>query len=130
MAGCCALSIRRACGAAADGAERESLCARRAARAGRGRSGFMRIALRQIIETDGDMRVVGEARNGEEAVALARELRPDVVTMDIEMPVMDGIEATRQILAEVKPQPIVIMVSSYTQTGAAAPMKALQFGAG
>ncbi len=88
--------------------------------------GFMRIALRQIVETDGDMRVVGEARNGEEAVSLARELKPDVVTMDIEMPVMDGIEATRQILAEVKPQPIVIMVSSYTQTGAAATMKALR----
>ena len=91
--------------------------------------GFMRIALRQIIETDGDMRVVGEARNGEEAVSLARELRPDVVTMDIEMPVMDGIEATRRIVAEVAPKPIVIMVSSHTQAGAAATIKALQSGA-
>jgi two-component system, chemotaxis family, protein-glutamate methylesterase/glutaminase len=91
--------------------------------------GFMRIALRQIIETDGDMRVVGEARNGEEAVALARELRPDVVTMDIEMPVLDGIEATRRILAEVVPKPIVVMVSSHTQAGAAATIKALQAGA-
>ena len=91
--------------------------------------GFMRIALRQIVETDGDMRVVGEAKNGEEAVGLARELKPDVVTMDIEMPVMDGIEATRRILGEVTPQPVVIMVSSYTQAGAAATMKALQLGA-
>ncbi len=91
--------------------------------------GFMRIALRQIVETDGDMLVVGEARNGEEAVALARELKPDVVTMDVEMPVMDGIEATRRILGEVAPKPVVIMVSSYTQAGAAATMKALHNGA-
>lgn len=91
--------------------------------------GFMRIALRQIIETDGDMRVVGEARNGEEAVALARELRPDVVTMDIEMPVMDGVAAVRQIVSEVTPRPVIIMVSSQTQAGAAATMRALQSGA-
>jgi len=91
--------------------------------------GFMRIALRQIIESDGDLRVVGEARTGEEAVALARELRPDVVTMDVEMPVMDGIEATRRIMAEVMPQPVVIMVSSHTQAGAAATVRALHAGA-
>jgi two-component system, chemotaxis family, protein-glutamate methylesterase/glutaminase len=91
--------------------------------------GFMRIALRQIIETDGDMRVVGEARNGEEAVALARELVPDVITMDVEMPVMDGVEATRRIINEVTPRPIVIMVSSYTQSGAAATIRALSAGA-
>ncbi|HEV8677973.1 MAG TPA: response regulator, partial [Stellaceae bacterium] len=91
--------------------------------------GFMRIALRQIIETDGDMRVVGEARNGEEAVALARELKPDVVTMDIEMPVMDGVAATRQIVSEVTPKPVIIMVSSLTQAGAAATMRALHSGA-
>jgi two-component system chemotaxis response regulator CheB len=91
--------------------------------------GFMRIALRQIIETDGDMRVVGEARDGEEAVALARELRPDIVTMDLEMPNMDGVEATRRIVGEVSPRPIVIMVSSYTQTGAAATVRALGAGA-
>lgn len=91
--------------------------------------GFMRIAMRKIIETDGDMQVVGEARNGAEAVALARELQPDVVTMDIEMPVIDGIEATRRIVEEVSPRPIIIMVSSHTQAGAAATMKALRCGA-
>ena len=91
--------------------------------------GFMRIALRQIIETDGDMSVVGEARNGEEAVALARELRPDVVTMDIEMPILDGIAATRRIVSEVTPKPIIIMVSSHTQAGALATMTALHSGA-
>src|SRR5262245_35644783 len=85
--------------------------------------GFMRIALRQIIEADGDMQVVGEARNGEEAVALACELNPDVVTMDVEMPLMDGVEATRRIVAEVSPKPIVIMVSSHTQAGAVATLR-------
>src|SRR6185312_1007105 len=64
-----------------------------------------------------------------EAVALARELKPDVITMDIEMPVMNGIEATRHILAEVTPAPIVIMVSSHTQSGAAATIEALRLGA-
>jgi two-component system chemotaxis response regulator CheB len=91
--------------------------------------GFMRIALRQIIESDGDMRVVGEARDGAEAVALARALRPDIVTMDVEMPVMDGIEATRRIVGEVTPPPIVIMVSGHTQDGAAATVEALRAGA-
>lgn len=91
--------------------------------------GFMRIALRQIIEADGDMRVVGEARDGAEAVALARELQPDIVTMDVEMPVMDGIEATRRIVDEVTPRPIVIMVSGHTQDGAAATVSALRAGA-
>jgi two-component system chemotaxis response regulator CheB len=92
-------------------------------------SGFMCIALRKIVEADGDLRVVGEARNGEEACALARELKPDVVTMDVEMPVMDGLEATRRILAEVRPPPVVIMVSSHTQSGAAATIEALRLGA-
>ncbi len=92
-------------------------------------SGFMRIALRKIVEADGDIRVVGEARNGREAIRLARELKPDVITMDIVIPEMDGIEATQRIVTEVTPAPRVIMVSAQTQDGAVATLKALRAGA-
>jgi two-component system chemotaxis response regulator CheB len=90
---------------------------------------FMRIALRQIIESDGDIRVVGEARTGVEAVAMARELKPDAITMDIEMPEMDGLDACASIMREVTPKPAIIMVSAHTQTGAAAAVRALHLGA-
>lgn len=59
---------------------------------------FMRVLLRDIIEENG-YEVVGEAENGEEAIKLYQELKPDLVTMDITMPVMDGIDALKNILA-------------------------------
>jgi DNA-binding NarL/FixJ family response regulator len=61
---------------------------------------IVREGLRGLLEKQSDMEVVGEARNGREAVRLCRQLRPDIVVMDISMPDLNGIDATRQILEE------------------------------
>lgn len=90
-------------------------------------SALMRTSLKRLIEADPDLSVVGAARDGEDAVAKARELRPDVVTMDINMPGMDGITALQIIMAE-KIAP-VLMVSSLTQEGAQVTFEALALGA-
>jgi two-component system chemotaxis response regulator CheB len=92
-------------------------------------STFMRMVLRRIVETDNLMTVVGEARNGREAVELARTLKPDIITMDVEMPELDGVAATKEILAGPPPKPILIMVSGHTQRGTEATLKALNAGA-
>jgi two-component system, NarL family, response regulator NreC len=60
----------------------------------------VRTGLLSLVNATSDMRVVGEARNGEEAVSRARELRPDVIVMDVSMPVMDGVVATERVTAE------------------------------
>jgi DNA-binding NarL/FixJ family response regulator len=60
---------------------------------------LVRVGLRKILDAEPTLTVVGEAADGEDAVALAHRLRPDVVLMDIRMPVLDGIEATRRIIA-------------------------------
>ncbi len=88
---------------------------------------FFRFAIRSIVEPDPEIEVIGEAVNGESAIEMTRKLRPDVITMDVEMPVLGGIEAVTRIMGET-PRPI-IMVSSYTQTGSSAAIQALRNGA-
>ena len=83
---------------------------------------IMRIGLASLLSREKDMTVVGEAATGEEAVALARKLKPDVVVMDLMMPVLSGAEATRQITTEVadsaaegeaESRPRVLVFTSY-----------------
>ncbi|MGN0916128.1 MAG: chemotaxis response regulator protein-glutamate methylesterase [Succinivibrio sp.] len=90
-------------------------------------SSFFRKRLKEIIETDPTMQVVGEAKDGKEGVSLTQSLKPDVVTMDVEMPVMDGITAVKEIMTKC-PTPI-LMFSSLTYEGANSTFKALEAGA-
>ncbi len=90
-------------------------------------SGFFRKRLTEILTASGQIKVVGAATNGREGVELAEKLRPDVITMDYEMPVMDGISAVREIM---KKHPIpVLMFSSLTYEGARVTLDALEAGA-
>ncbi len=75
---------------------------------------LFRQGLRQICETIGHLEVVGEAENGREVVEMARQLQPDIVLMDIQMPVVDGVEATRLITADA-PTVRVIILTMYKQ---------------
>lgn len=90
-------------------------------------SGFFRRRIKEILDADPRLEVVGEAKDGVEAVSMTKELDPDVVTMDIEMPVMDGISAVREIMKQ-HPSPI-LMFSSLTTEGAQATLDAMEAGA-
>jgi two-component system, chemotaxis family, protein-glutamate methylesterase/glutaminase len=90
-------------------------------------SAFMRKVLLSILSADPQIEVVGEARDGREGVAQAEQLKPDVITMDINMPHMDGLQATEAIMSQ-NPRPIVI-VSSESREGADVTLKALELGA-
>ncbi len=90
-------------------------------------SAFMRKALREILESDNQIEVIDTARNGKEAVDKVLKLHPDVLTLDINMPVMDGKEALK-IIMEQNPLPVVV-VSSLTTEEASITMELLDMGA-
>ena len=88
---------------------------------------LMQKVISDILQSDAQISVVGTARNGEEALAKIPSLEPDVVTLDVEMPVMNGLTAVRKIM-EINPVPVV-MISALTQKEAQLTLKALEFGA-
>ena len=90
-------------------------------------SSFIRRSLTALLESDPDIKVIAVARDGEEAIAMVREHDPDLVTLDVEMPKMNGLVALEHIMRD-NPCP-VIMVSSLTKEGAEVTLKALDLGA-
>ncbi|WP_279401200.1 response regulator [Piscibacillus salipiscarius] len=90
-------------------------------------SAFMRKMITDMIQTSKGMSVVDTARNGQQALDKIRSLKPDVVTLDVEMPVLDGLSVLREIM-NTEPIP-VIMLSSLTQHGADATIKSMELGA-
>ena len=75
---------------------------------------FMRSMIREILEGSGEFEIVGEAKTGVEAIEMYRDLDPDLVTMDIVMPEMDGVEATKEIL-QIDPEAVVVVCSALGQ---------------
>src|SRR6266852_4102560 len=90
-------------------------------------SAFMQKVLERIFNADEQLQVVGTAKDGREAVAMAEALKPDVITMDINMPHVDGLQATAEIMTT-NPRPIVV-VSTESRDGAASTLRALELGA-
>jgi two-component system, chemotaxis family, protein-glutamate methylesterase/glutaminase len=84
--------------------------------------------LKEILSSDPGFRVVGQAENGARAVELARELRPDLITMDILMPVLDGLEATKEIMVQA-PTPILVVSSALGARGVELSLNAMRAGA-
>jgi len=74
-----------------------------------------RMAARMVVEATDGFEVVGEAETGEDSVAMARELAPDLVLMDVNLPGINGLDATRQILAEGKDSVVVLLLSTYEE---------------
>ncbi|MFH9552703.1 response regulator [Streptomyces sp. NPDC017435] len=74
---------------------------------------LVRVGLRAVLEAQPDIEVVGEAGDGAAVIPLVRQLRPDVVVMDVRMPLMDGIEATRTVLRTVPDPPKIVVVTTF-----------------
>ncbi|MGB1125773.1 MAG: protein-glutamate methylesterase/protein-glutamine glutaminase [Phycisphaeraceae bacterium] len=90
-------------------------------------SAFMRRAIRQMLDEEPDIEVVAVAHDGKMAIEYAKQHEPDVITLDIEMPVMDGLTALRHIMRQMPTQ--VLMISSLTTAGSVASLQALRMGA-
>ncbi|SNR89416.1 two-component system, chemotaxis family, response regulator CheB [Anaerovirgula multivorans] len=90
-------------------------------------SPFMRKILSDILNSDEHLQVIGDAKNGKEAIEVIKTLKPDVITLDVEMPIMNGIDALK-IIMEINPIPVV-MLSGLTYKGAESTMIALELGA-
>jgi two-component system, NarL family, response regulator LiaR len=90
--------------------------------------GVVRQGLRMFLSLDPELEVVGEASNGEEALSMARELEPDVVLMDLVMPVMDGIEATGAIRAELPDVEVIALTSVLEDASVSGAVKAGAIG--
>lgn len=91
-------------------------------------SAFMRKVIGDILSNEKDIEVVDFARNGKEAIEKAKLKNPDIITLDVEMPILSGLDALSELMA-IQPTPKVIMVSSLTTEGADATIKALERGA-
>lgn len=91
-------------------------------------SALMRKAIKEIILTEGTLEVVGTARDGQDAIDKVKELKPDVITMDINMPVMDGLTSMQHILNDF-PNIQIIIISSLSKEGALTTFEALALGA-
>lgn len=91
---------------------------------------FMRRAITRMLSSDPGVEIVGQAKTGEEALSLCDELKPDVLTLDIEMPVMDGLTALRKLRIRMRGEaPSVLMCSSLTKDGSHEALRALRLGA-
>lgn len=90
-------------------------------------SAFMRVAIRSMLANSPDIKIVGDACNGMEAVEKAGKLHPDIIMMDVNMPVMDGLTAAKTIM-DTNPIPI-IMFSTLTSEGSKEALEALHLGA-
>lgn len=92
---------------------------------------LFRAGLRMLIQSQDDMRFLGEAEDGETAMTLAKEVRPDIMLMDVRMPILDGVRATQQILGEWSEDqgsaPRIIALTTYNQDQAV--IRAIQAGA-